>query len=1456
MTLTSKAPVAHFFFSSDFESRRDPFIAMRSWVSQMMSNHTAFGLIRQRASANQGQNSTRADIVRLMRDIVETIPHCTFIIDGLDECSWVGDGRKNDAGDSVSNFLETLRDTAGGTQTRILIVSRDEPEIRNCLSNNHHDDVMTYRHKIRPDDVRSDTETYSRTIVNKKLSNRTEATKEDIAMKLSDRCNGQFLWVKMQEDCLRSGKSQKKIEQAISSTPTGLEHTYERNWQKISQLPEEDRNRTISLLRWTAFALRPLTVNEITAALLINDDCDEVQFDELPDNVDNDYINTEILDLCGSLVEIRIPQAETHAGLRTVHLAHFSVKQYLLSNIPSQGKVLQLDSTLEVSREAMQSTLLASMCLCYVNCEEVWTKSPDEDRDNDVLTAFRNYAAGSWQRHASVGDMKDDRLIGLLNQLFNTESPSWSSWKNWFDSNDKEGGKGETSNAKSEKTGESLGDSESSDTASTPGREDQLSPQNTSDSPLYYAAWLNLAETVEFIIRSDKKRINVQGNMGRTALVAACGRGNLEIAQTLIKNGADLTITDNDGATPLTISCLSGHFEVVKFLLLSGAVIETPNHDLATPISCAAIGGHLRIAQLLLDRGASIEAQDIKERTPLHIAVTGGHLELFRLLLDRGANTNTPDKFGRVPFFTAARNGSFEIVRILHEYGPDINVSTQINQETPIFAAANEGHVEVVKFLIERGADISKPNNLGWTAVSSAAESGHLDVVKILVENGADIEISDHTSMTPLYCSALRNYPQIVQFLLEKGAEINAQHTHGWTALNCAAEDDFIAVVKLLIDHGADLELANDTGMTPLYSAALNGHSQVLKMLLEQGANHGTPNKNGWSPLKVACFNGNTEVVRLLLEQTPDLKYPDEAGWTPIDAATEHDHLQIEEMLIQTTTTIEATNNSKMSSLYSASLGGYSEIVKLLLEKGSNVNFQHKNGWTPINTASSRGHLDVVKQLLTKGADITITDIDGWTPLNSAAENGHLEIVKLLLDHGADIEARNSIGMTPIYSAAYDGHPEVVEALIAKGADYTVPNNYGWTPVNVASSKGHAEVVRLLLAQNPLPSLTASNVDGWTPLNTASNHGYIEIVKMLLFQGAGSTLETENKGHTIPLYHAALNGSIEILKLLLESGANINSQKADSWTAVNTACSKGHIEAVKLLLESGADISIPNSANETPLYCATAYAYTEILHLLNGASSDKWTSINQKLTKSPAMVKLLLQHGVDVGVATKKGRTALHEAALIGNLQIVNLLFDYAKPELEALDHTGRTPFFLAALKGHTAVLRFLRSKKASINHKDTYGATPLVAAVRSGHEQVVEYLYSMTNSSEIPTQSELGGGLLWWALGSGSQEVIDMVHIFTDTTNTDTPDVDPDTKCSLAKFESALPWCDICTRVISNSESYRRCKDCYDFDVCLQCVSFKAKCLDSSHTWESEEPAPEPEKSEEDQTTEVAEVL
>ncbi|KAL2833710.1 prion-inhibition and propagation-domain-containing protein [Aspergillus cavernicola] len=415
-----EAPVAHFFFSSDLE-REDPFVVVRSWVAQVISHPIAFALVREKWAAQQEQKATRGHVMNLLREIVTAIPGCTFIMDGLDECSWLKENQRAGDGDSIPGFIETLRRATADIATRLMIVSRDEPEIRACLRNDVYD-ASVFEHKITPED--------------------TDTVKEKLSQKLADRCNGQFLWIKMQGDSLprHSWKGQTELERVINSTPTGLEHVYERNWMKIQELPEEDRYRALSLLCWTAFSLRALTVNEMTEALLISEHCDEVRVDELPENIDMDYIDNGISQYCGSLLEVRSPQAECDAGLKTVHLAHFSVKQFLLYNIPTDGGLLQFNKALGSFTEPVENMLLAKMCLRYVNCLAVWRRNSHVE-DDQVLGSFLNYAAGSWQQHASVGDPRDPGVVELVNRLFDIRTPTWTLWREWFELNDRKAGK-------------------------------------------------------------------------------------------------------------------------------------------------------------------------------------------------------------------------------------------------------------------------------------------------------------------------------------------------------------------------------------------------------------------------------------------------------------------------------------------------------------------------------------------------------------------------------------------------------------------------------------------------------------------------------------------------------------------------------------------------------------------------------------------------------------------------------------------------------------------------------------------------------------------------------------------------------------------------------------------------------------------------------------------------------
>ncbi|KAH7111737.1 hypothetical protein B0J13DRAFT_682076 [Dactylonectria estremocensis] len=228
-----ETPVAYFFFSSDLESREYPFLAIRSWISQIVSRHEgAFEHVRERWESDPDPVATRATVITLFTQLLHVIPGCTFVADGLDECTHL-----DNSSTSVAKFLHDVTDAIAETNARVLFVSRDEPEIRHALIDDARESFAEY--EIMPEDVRSDTAAYSRSI------------------------------------------------HAIANTPTGLDHLYDHNWTGVTRLGDWETHRAFALLRWTAFALRPLTVCEITEAVLIVES-EDLPLEDLPDAVDDD----------------------------------------------------------------------------------------------------------------------------------------------------------------------------------------------------------------------------------------------------------------------------------------------------------------------------------------------------------------------------------------------------------------------------------------------------------------------------------------------------------------------------------------------------------------------------------------------------------------------------------------------------------------------------------------------------------------------------------------------------------------------------------------------------------------------------------------------------------------------------------------------------------------------------------------------------------------------------------------------------------------------------------------------------------------------------------------------------------------------------------------------------------------------------------------------------------------
>lgn len=95
------------------------------------------------------------------------------------------------------------------------------------------------------------------------------------------------------------------------------------------------------------------------------------------------------------------------------------------------------------------------------------------------------------------------------------------------------------------------------------------------------------------------------------------------------------TQTEETQETALTLACCGGFLEVADFLIKAGADIEL---GASTPLMEAAQEGHLDLVRYLLESGADVHAQTQTGDTALTYACENGHTDVADLLLQFGAD--------------------------------------------------------------------------------------------------------------------------------------------------------------------------------------------------------------------------------------------------------------------------------------------------------------------------------------------------------------------------------------------------------------------------------------------------------------------------------------------------------------------------------------------------------------------------------------------------------------------------------------------------------------------------------------------------------------------------------------------------------------------------------------------------------------------------------------------------
>ena len=432
-------------------------------------------------------------------------------------------------------------------------------------------------------------------------------------------------------------------------------------------------------------------------------------------------------------------------------------------------------------------------------------------------------------------------------------------------------------------------------------------------------------------------------NVDAASLVADAAMNKDRTAvRTLLNQRADVNASQTDGTTALHWAARWDDVEMADLLIRGGANVKARNRAGATPIYLAAVNGSVPMIEKLLAAGEDANVRLLSAgESPLMVAARTGKIDAVKTLLDRGATPNLTEKLrGTTALMWAAEQNHPNVIALLASRGTDLNMRSTIHPAPRRGGNSDDPSAEKLQIG-------------GLTALMFAAREGGLEAVKALVAAGADVNVTAGDGATALLVAVMNGNYELATFLLDRGANPNIANSRGWTPLYSAVKNrnletgavplmktgtitDEMVVIKALLERGADPNLRmkadsqsrngqggtwlDENGATPFLRAALSGDLSVLKLLLSYGADPNIPTEENVTPMMALAGVGYAE------------------GF--INHHSEEESLAALKLLLDLGADVNAASNSKsrrpgLTALHGAGHRGANKEIQFLVDNGA-----------------------------------------------------------------------------------------------------------------------------------------------------------------------------------------------------------------------------------------------------------------------------------------------------------------------------------------------------------------------------------------------------------------------------------------------------------------------------------------------------------------------------------------
>ncbi|KAH7242791.1 hypothetical protein BKA59DRAFT_530668 [Fusarium tricinctum] len=400
---SSNIYIGYYYFDFRNSQKSLPSSMLRSLLYQAITRmSTTLDVIEElRSNYPTSDMVPVSELVNILHQQYSSFDTAFLFIDALDECEKV---------DELLNVIRNLsRNIGTWVDVRFMCFGRDEGAIKRTLeSSGFSSRPWEYTTVVQ------DIEAYVRETINNDASgkfqvfhNSPEGLRRDVSNTLVQQSEGMFRWVQCQLDEISRCRTARDIRDAINNLPPTLTETYKRIFERMSK---SDLCKAQRILSWLIGTDGSMTTNMLVEALTIDEDRLDIDQEGRLGSPD------EIRDICRSLVrESDHPYKYLWPDCKIITLAHFSVKQYLLS---PEAREFRLDlRTIHLQ--------LSRACLAY-STSTIWKPIEESAYERDTLSEssveavqFLAYTCGDIFSHLQYQNVEYELLphiIGLLQQ--------------------------------------------------------------------------------------------------------------------------------------------------------------------------------------------------------------------------------------------------------------------------------------------------------------------------------------------------------------------------------------------------------------------------------------------------------------------------------------------------------------------------------------------------------------------------------------------------------------------------------------------------------------------------------------------------------------------------------------------------------------------------------------------------------------------------------------------------------------------------------------------------------------------------------------------------------------------------------------------------------------------------------------------------------------------------------